>query len=262
MSVLDFRAAKQDGRKLVLTTCYDYPLARIIEESDVDAILVGDSVAMVVHGFPTTLAATMEMMELHTAAVARGAPTTMIVGDMPFLTFRRGVAHAMDCVERFMRAGANAVKLEGVEGHEDVIRHIVQSGVPVMGHLGLVPQSVNVLGGHRVQAREPDQADRLLDDARRLEDAGCFSVVLECVGVEAARRVTETLSISTIGIGAGPHVDAQVLVLHDLLGFDPAFRPKFVRRFGDGHAFVHDALARFVAAVRDGSFPDDQETYG
>lgn len=262
MTVLDFRAAKREGRRLALTTCYDHALARIIADTEVDAILVGDSVAMVVHGLPTTLGATMEMMELHTAAVARGAPDTMVIGDMPFLSFRRGIAHAMDCVERLLRAGARAVKVEGISGHEDVIRHIVESGVPVMGHLGLVPQSVNALGGHRVQAREPVQASRMLDDARRLEDAGCFSVVLECVGVEGARAVTEALAVPTIGIGAGPHVDGQILVLHDLLGLDPAFHPKFVRRFGDAHAFVHDALARYVAAVRDGGFPGEQESYG
>ncbi len=153
------------------------------------------------------------------------------------------------------------MKLEGVEGHQDVIRHIVRSGVPVMGHLGLVPQSVHALGGYRAQAREPGQASRLLDDARRLEDAGCFAVVLECVGVEAARRVTEALTVPTIGIGAGPHVDGQVLVVHDLLGLAPAFQAKFVRRFGDGHGFVADALARYVEAVRDGSFPDERESY-
>lgn len=261
MSVLDFHKARADGRKLVLTTCYDYPMARILSASDIDALLVGDSVAMVVHGHPSTLSATMEMMELHTAAVARGAPQKMIVGDMPFLTFRRGVDHALRCVEGLMRAGATAVKLEGVTGHEDVIEHIVQSGIPVMGHLGLIPQSVNALGGHRVQAREGGDIERLVADARRLEDLGCFSMVLECVGTEAARRVTGSIGIPTIGIGAGPHVDGQVLVLHDLLGFQSSVSPKFVRRFGDGAGFVADAIASFSKAVREGSFPTDKESY-
>lgn len=261
MSVLAFGQAKREGRKLALTTCYDYPMARIVAESDVDAVLVGDSVAMVVHGHRHTLAATVEMMTLHIAAVSRGAPEKLIVGDMPFLSFRRGLDRALECVEVFLRAGANAVKLEGVDGHEEIIHHIVQSGIPVMGHLGLIPQSVNSLGGFKVQARDAAAGERVLDEARRLQDLGCFSVVLECVGAETARRVTEALEIPTIGIGAGPDVDGQVLVLHDLLGFDRAFRPKFVRHFGDGHGFVREALARYVAAVREGSFPGTEETY-
>ena len=194
-SVLDFAAAKAAGRKISMVTCYDSSLARVLEASAIDCILVGDSAAMVVHGHPDTLAATVEMMALHTAAVRRGAPTRFIIGDLPFLSFRKGVPAALDAVGALMRAGAQAVKLEGVAGHEDVIAAIVGSGVPVMGHLGLTPQSVNALAGFRVQGRKDDDAARMVADARRLEELGCFSLVLECVPSALAARITRSVSI-------------------------------------------------------------------
>ncbi len=262
MNVREFTAAKDEGRKLTLVTCYDWWSARILDASPIDAILVGDSAAMIMHGHQTTIPATPEMMSAHIAAVARGAPGKFIIGDMPFPWHRKGVAAAMDVVDSFLTAGAHAVKLEGVEGHEDVVRGIVGSGVPVMGHVGLTPQSVNAFGGYRVQGRGEGALDRIVSEARRLEDAGCFSLVVEAVPVETGRAVTEAVSIPTIGIGAGPHTDGQVLVLHDLAGLQRDVKPKFVRTFGDGYGTILDAVSRFDAAVRDGSFPSDEESYG
>lgn len=260
-SVLDFAAAKAAGRKISMVTCYDSSLARVLESSAVDCILVGDSAAMVMHGQTDTLAATVELMALHTAAVRRGAPTRFLIGDMPFLSFRKGVPAALDAVAALMRAGAQAVKLEGVAGHEDVIEAIVGSGVPVMGHLGLTPQSVNALSGYRVQGRREDDAVRIVEDARRLEELGCFSIVLECVPSALGARITKALSIPTIGVGAGIHCDGQVLVLQDLLGLTGGHRPKFVRTYLDGNEVVRDAIDRFDRDVKQGAFPAAAESY-
>jgi 3-methyl-2-oxobutanoate hydroxymethyltransferase len=260
-SVLDFAAAKTAGPKISMVTCYDASLARMLEASSVDCILVGDSAAMVMHGHTDTLAATVELMALHTAAVRRGAPTRFLIGDLPFLSFRKGVPAALDAVAALMRAGAQAVKLEGVQGHEDVIEAIVGSGVPVMGHLGLTPQSVNALAGFRVQGRSEDDAARILADAKRIEELGCFSLVLECVPSALAAKITRTLSIPTIGIGAGPACDGQVLVLQDLLGFSNGFRPKFLRTYFDGFGQLRDAVDRFDRDVKQGSFPTAAESY-
>jgi 3-methyl-2-oxobutanoate hydroxymethyltransferase len=260
-SVLDFAAAKAAGRKISMVTCYDASLARMLEASRVDCLLVGDSAAMVMHGHPDTLAATVELMALHTAAVRRGAPTRFLIADLPFLSFRKGVPAALDAVAALMRAGAQAVKLEGVQGHEDVIVAIVGSGVPVMGHLGLTPQSVNALAGFRVQGRSEDDAVRIQADARRLEELGCFSLVLECVPAALAANITESLTIPTIGIGAGPDCDGQVLVLQDLLGFSNGFRPKFLRTYFDGFEQLKDAVDRFDRDVKQGTFPTAAESY-
>jgi 3-methyl-2-oxobutanoate hydroxymethyltransferase len=260
-SVLDFAAAKAEGRKISMVTCYDASLARVLEASHVDCLLVGDSAAMVVHGHTDTLGATVELMALHTAAVRRGAPTRFLVADLPFLSFRKGVAAALDAVAAMMRAGAQAVKLEGVDGHEDVIRAIVGSGVPVMGHLGLTPQSVNALAGFRVQGRSDDDAARILAESRRLEELGCFALVLECVPAALAARITRSLAIPTIGIGAGPDCDGQVLVLQDLLGLSNGFRPKFLRTYLDGFGQVRDAVDRFDHDVKAGAFPTAAESY-
>lgn len=260
-SVLDFAAAKAEARKISMVTCYDASLARVLEASAVDCLLVGDSAAMVMHGHPDTLAATVELMAMHTAAVRRGAPTRFLVADLPFLSYRKGVPAALDAVAAMMRAGAQAVKLEGVQGHEEVITAIVGSGVPVMGHLGLTPQSVNALAGFRVQGRSEDDAARILADARRLEELGCFSLVLECVPASLAAKITRALSIPTIGIGAGAECDGQVLVLHDLLGLSNGFRPKFLRTYFDGFGQVRDAVDRFDRDVKQGAFPAAAESY-
>ena len=260
-SVLDFAAAKAAGRKISMVTCYDAALARVLEASKVDCILVGDSAAMVMHGHADTLAATVELMALHTAAVRRGAPTRFLIADLPFLSFRKGIPAALDAVAAMMRAGAQAVKLEGVVGHEDVVEAIVGSGVPVMGHLGLTPQSVNALAGFRVQGRSEDDAARILEESKRLESLGCYSLVLECVPSALASRITHSLSIPTIGIGAGIDCDGQVLVLQDLLGLSNGHRPKFLRTYLDGFSQVRDAVDRFDQDVKQGSFPAAAETY-
>src|SRR5207237_6946525 len=182
---------RDEGRKISMVTCYDYSSARAVAESSIDCILVGDSLAMTMHGFPNTLSATISMMALHTAAVVRGAPSKFIVADLPFLSYRKGLKEAMDSVHDLMSAGAHAVKLEGVRGHTEIVRHIVDSGVPVMGHLGLTPQSVNLLGGMKVQARTASAVEILSSQASELEDAGCFPILLECVPSDAARTVTD-----------------------------------------------------------------------
>ncbi|HXI89635.1 MAG TPA: 3-methyl-2-oxobutanoate hydroxymethyltransferase [Blastocatellia bacterium] len=261
MNVLDFQKMKDEGRKISMVTCYDYSSARVVAESTVDCILVGDSVAMTMHGHPTTLSATTAMMALHTAAVARGAPSKFIVADLPFLSYRKGLKDAMDSVQELMTAGAHAVKLEGVRGHAEIVRHIVDSGVPVMGHLGLTPQSVNLLGGMRVQARTDAAVDLLASQAGELEQAGCFSLVLECVPCEVARRVTELLTIPTIGIGAGPNVSGQVLVYQDLLGLNPGFRPKFLRTYANAFEVIQEALDTYDRDVKGGDFPSERESY-
>lgn len=254
-SILEFARARQEARPIVLVTAYDVLMARIVAASEADAILVGDSVAMVVHGLPSTVHATLEMMCLHTAAVRRGAPDTVVIADMPFLAARRGLAAAVEAAGALMQAGATAVKIEGVAGHEDVVSHLVTSGIPVMGHLGLTPQSVNQLGGYRLQGRSPAEAAQLGADAHRLEKAGGFALVLECVPAALAARLTGELTIPTIGIGAGPDTSGQVLVLTDLLGLDASFRPRFARQYLEGHGAVLGALNHFARDVREARFP-------
>ncbi|MBV9533161.1 MAG: 3-methyl-2-oxobutanoate hydroxymethyltransferase [Bradyrhizobium sp.] len=261
MNVLDFQKMKNERRKISMVTCYDYSSARTVAESNIDCILVGDSLAMVMHGHPPTLSATTAMMALHTAAVARRAPAKFIVADLPFLSYRKGLKDAMDSVQELMSAGAHAVKLEGVRGHADIVRHIVESGVPVMGHLGLTPQSINLLGGMKVQARTDRAVEILAGQARELEEAGCFSLVLECVPSEAARKVTEFLKIPMIGIGAGPSVDGQVLVYQDVLGLIPGFKPKFLRVYANTFEVIQTALNAYDRDVKGGHFPSESESY-
>jgi 3-methyl-2-oxobutanoate hydroxymethyltransferase len=259
MNVLDFQKMKNEGRKISMVTCYDYSSARAVAGSNIDCVLVGDSLVMVMHGHPTTLSATTAMM--HTAAVARGAPAKFIVADLPFLSYRKGLKDAMDSVQELMSAGAHAVKLEGVRGHTEIVRHIVDSGVPVMGHLGLTPQSINMLGGMRVQARTDAAVEILSGQARELEDAGCFSLVLECVPSEAARKVTDLLKVPTIGIGAGRSVSGQVLVYQDVLGLNPGFKPKFLRTYADTFGVIVAALNAYDCDVKDEHFPSESESY-
>lgn len=260
-TVRDFATAHAEGRPISMVTCYDAWSARIIESSRVDCILVGDSAAMVMHGHDSTIPATTEMIASHVAAVRRGAPTKFVIGDFPFLAHRQGVAHAVAVADQLMKAGAQAIKIEGVRGHEKVIRDLVEAGVPIMGHLGLTPQSVHQLGGFRVQARDAEAARLLLEDARTLEGLGCFSLVLEAVPSAVAGEVTAALGIPTIGIGAGPETSGQVLVLHDLLGMDPSFQPRFVRRYLEGHELIQGALNDFADDVESRRFPAEEETY-
>jgi 3-methyl-2-oxobutanoate hydroxymethyltransferase len=256
-----FAAAKAAGAKIVMVTAYDTWSARLLADAPVDCLLVGDSAMMVVHGEKDTLGATPEIMEMHTRAVVRGAGGKFVVADMPFLAARKGEAHALDCAARLLRAGAHAVKIEGAQGHTHVIRHLVESGIPVMGHLGLTPQWVRGFGGFKVQARAPEHAGQLREDAAALEQAGAFALVLECIPRVLAAEVTSALRIPTIGIGAGAGCDGQVLVLHDLLGLNPDFRPRFARRFADGAGLVRGAAARFAEAVHAGDFPGKGEDF-
>lgn len=260
-AVHDFARFKAERRKISIVTAYDAWSARLVARSNVDAILVGDSLAMVVHGHPTTLAATVGLMALHTRAVARAAGGKFVIADMPFLSFRKGVRAAVKAVGALVRSGAQAVKLEGVDGHEAVIRRIVGSGVPVMGHIGMTPQSVNRFGGFRVQGRTGESAASLLRQARTLEELGCFAIVLECVPRELGARITAEVRIPTIGIGAGAGTDGQVLVLHDLLGLDGGLSPRFVRRYADGGRVLVDALNEYDADVKDARFPSIEESY-
>lgn len=255
MNVHDFIRCKQRNQKISMITCYDYGFAKIIQGTPVDIILVGDSVAMTVHGFPNTLSATVDMMVMHTAAVVRGAPAKFIVGDLPFMSYRKGLKSAMQAVEAIMRAGASAIKLEGCEGNIKIIQHIVESGVPVMGHIGLMPQSVFSLGGYKVQGKDSNSQKKLLEQALSLQKAGCFSLVLECVTEEVAQHISENLSIPTIGIGAGRYVDGQVLVLQDLLGLNSDFKPKFVKTYLAGEQLVTDAVNRYHQEVVAAIFP-------
>jgi len=260
-SSLDFARAKRARAPIVLVAAYDALMARIVAASEVDAILVGDSAAMVVHGHPSTVHATVEMMVTHVSAVRRGAPHLFVIADMPFLSVRRGLAAAVDGAGALMQAGANAVKIEGVAGHEEIIVHLVGSGIPVMGHLGLTPQAVNQLGGNRVQGRNARDAARLQADARLLEKQGAFSLVLECIPAALAAAVTDSVAIPTIGIGAGPGTSGQVLVLPDLLGLDADFRPRFARRYLDGHGAVLGALNGYARDVRAARFPAPEEAH-
>jgi len=261
MCVRDFLRAKLECRKLSMVTCYDYTFARLLSESAIDGILVGDSAAMVVHGHPSTLSMSVELMRLHTEAVARGAAGKFVIADMPFLSFRKGLGAALDAAHVLMTAGANAVKLEGVDGHEDVIQRMAQSGIPVMGHLGLQPQSVNAYGGFKVQGRSDESARDIVRQATALEELGAFAIVLECVPGNLAQEVSKALRIPTIGIGAGAGCDGQILVLQDLLGLNMDFRPRFARQFLDGASCVLDAVAHFDEAVKAGSFPATKESY-
>ncbi len=261
MNVLNFAKMKKKGDIISMVTAYDSTSAAIVQASDIDCILVGDSLAMTMYGYKSTLEASLQMMCLHIAAVRRGAPDAFIVGDMPFLSYRKGLTSAMDAVQAIMQAGANAVKLEGVVGSQSVISHIVDSGVPVMGHLGLVPQSVNSLGGYRVQGKGKSQEEVLLQQSLELQELGCFSLVLECVPASVGNLVSQQLQIPTIGIGAGNGCDGQVLVWQDLLGMNTQFQPKFVRKYLEGAKLMKEALNSFNKDVKSKNFPSQDEEF-
>lgn len=260
-TVLEFKARKAHGPKIVMVSAYTHWEARFLAASPVDCILVGDSLAVVLDGESQTFAATTEIMARHTAAVARGAGGKLVVADFPFLEARKGLVPAVECAAALLRAGAAAVKIEGIDGHEDVVRHLVQSGVPVMGHLGLTPQSAHALGGHKVQGKSDAAAADLLRQSRAVEAAGAFGLVLECVPAHVARDIAAALTIPTIGIGAGADTDGQVLVFHDLLGLNPGFNARFVRRFAEAGTAVEAGLGAYVEAVRSGVFPSKKESY-
>lgn len=261
-NVTGFKKRKSSGTPISMVTCYDAWSAKILDETEIDCLLVGDSLAVVMHGFDSTVHATIEMMELHVAAVARGSKNKFIVADMPFLSCSQGLQPAMAAVQRLMQAGAHAVKIEGAEHQLPIIQQIVEAGVPVMGHLGLTPQSIHNLGGHRVQGKDPATHQRIIKASKALEDAGCFALVLECVPNKLGDCVSKSIGIPTIGIGAGPLTDGQVLVLQDLIGSDPTFTPKFLRRYADSHALVGQSVQQFHQDVVSHDFPAPTESYG
>ena len=260
-SVLDFVKMKAQGEKITMLTCYDYTSARLLAETTVDCLLVGDSLAMTMHGLPTTVSASVDMMALHTAAVARGAPEKFILGDMPFLSYRQALSENIAAVHKIMQAGAHAIKLEGATGNLEFMAHLVESGVPVMGHLGLTPQSVYALGGYKVQGKTEVARAKLISDAKAIEAAGCFGLVLECVPAELAKLITATLSIPTIGIGAGKDTDGQVLVFQDFLGLNRDFKPKFVKAFVNAGELIQQGTQAFINEVKTGVFPEDAHSF-
>jgi 3-methyl-2-oxobutanoate hydroxymethyltransferase len=260
-TVCEFRKKKSAGEKITMVTCYDYTSAAILNKTSIDCLLVGDSVAMTMHGFRDTISATVEMMAMHTAAVVRGAKDKFIIGDLPFLSYRNALSENMAAVRALMQAGAHAVKLEGASGNAEFIAHLVHSGVPVMGHLGLTPQFVHQLGGYKVQGKTDDSAERILEEALALEKAGCFALVLECVPANVAEKISKKLKIPTIGIGAGNETDGQVLVFQDLLGLNTDFKPKFVRHFIDGAALLTQAVEDYAAAVKTKEFPAHEHSF-
>ncbi len=260
MNILDFAKRKQAKKPITMVTCYDYTLASILNETPVDCILVGDSAAMVMHGFDTTIPATTDMICFHLKSVAKGASSKFIVGDMPFMSYRKGELEAFETMERIIRSGACAVKLEGF-GNEEIVKKAVTSGIPVMGHLGLTVQQYHALGGFRIQGRNDKGARELLEGAKALEDAGAFAIVLECIPKDLAKEISESLSIPTIGIGAGPHVDGQVLVSTDLLGLTKDLNPKFSRQYLKGREIFSDAFNQFHSDVHEGCFPSIKESF-
>ena len=262
VTVPDVSASKRSGRKIVMLTAYDHPTAVILDHAGVDILLVGDSLGNNVLGYESTLPVTMEEMLHHTRAVTRGARRALVIGDMPYLSFQTGRHHAVRNAGRFLKeGGAAAVKIEGGRKRAALVRALLDAEIPVMGHIGLTPQSVHLMGGYRVQGKKIDQARALVDDAVALEEAGVFSLVLEGVPEGVGRAVTEAVSIPTIGIGAGRHCDGQVLVFHDLVGLGEAAPPKFVRRYARIGDEIASAVRRFIGDVRDGSFPSEAEIY-
>ncbi|MCX5770851.1 MAG: 3-methyl-2-oxobutanoate hydroxymethyltransferase [Candidatus Hydrogenedentes bacterium] len=260
VTALSLKARKQAGDKIVVLTAYDYPSAKILDECGVDIILVGDSCGMVVMGCPDTLSVTMDEMVHHTRMVSRGVKNSLLVADMPFLSYQISPQEALRNAGRFLaESGANAVKLEGsVDKFGESISAILRAGIPVMGHIGMTPQSVNQFGGFKVQGRGPESRARLREEARGLEDAGCFALVLECIPADLAAEITADVSIPTIGIGAGPSCDGQVLVLHDILGWGTT---RFCKTFGDVRSLMQDACAGFVEEVKAGKFPTKEHEF-
>jgi 3-methyl-2-oxobutanoate hydroxymethyltransferase len=253
---------KKAGEKIAALTAYDCTTAKLLDEAGVDVILVGDSAAMVILGYENTLPVSLEAMIMLTAAVARGRPSALVVGDMPFMSYQASVADAVRNAGRLVKeGGAEAVKLEGGRKVVPRITAVLDAGIPVMGHIGLTPQSVHALGGYRVQGKTDDTRERLLDDAAALDEAGCFSIVVEGVPWQLGQEITARISIPTIGIGAGPHCDGQVLVINDIVGYVDGRVPKFVRRYGDTKSVVRDAAENFVKDVKGGEYPSLDESY-
>ncbi len=261
-TVLDIQRMKAAGEKITVLTAYDYPFARLMDLAGIDMILVGDSVGSVVSGYDNTLPVTMDEMIYHTRAVVRGSSSAFIIADMPFLSYQIDLVEARRNAGRLIKeGGAQAVKLEGGENVAATIRAIVDMDIPVVGHIGLTPQSIHRMGGYRVQGKEDEQARQLLADARAVQEAGAFALVLEGIPAPLAQLITAELDIPTIGIGAGAHCDGQVLVIHDILGLCEKYSPKFVKRYADVSATISQGIADYIREVKDGVFPGDEHSF-
>lgn len=262
ITILDIQKMKLTGEKIAVLTSYDYPLTRIMSDAGVDMVLVGDSAGVVVAGHDNTLPVTLDDMIYHTRAVCRANPKPLVVTDMPFLSYQVDLRDARLAAGRLVKeGGAEAVKLEGGVNVAETIRAIVAMDIPVVGHIGLTPQSIHRMGGYRVQGKKEEQADRLMEDARAVEEAGAFALVLEGIPQRLARRITEELAIPTIGIGAGPHCDGQVLVIHDILGLCEKYSPKFVKRYAELKPVIAGAVTSYVREVKEGTFPDEEHSF-
>lgn len=261
-TVLTFKEAKKKGEKLTMLTAYDYTTAKIVDESGINSILVGDSLGMVMLGYEDTLSVTMDDMIHHTKAVAKGAKNSLVIGDMPFMSYNTGIRDAVINAGRLMSEGrANCVKLEGGREICDVIKAIVQAKIPVCGHLGLTPQALNALGGFKVQGKDEESAKNIIEDAIAIQEAGAFAIVLECIPSALAKKITEILEIPTIGIGAGPDCDGQVLVYQDMLGLYSDFTPKFVKKFANVGEVMRDGIKSYIKSVENGSFPEEKHCF-
>jgi 3-methyl-2-oxobutanoate hydroxymethyltransferase len=253
---------KKKGRKIVALTAYDYTMARLVDDAGVDLILVGDSLGNVIQGLDSTIPVTLEEIIYHSRAVRRAISRPHLVGDMPFMSYQVSSEKALENAGRLMKeGGVQSIKLEGGRDVAPAVTLMTRAGIPVMGHLGLTPQSVHTLGGYRVQGRDDEAARTILEDARILQDAGIYALVLECVPERLAKEITNALEIPTIGIGAGRHCDGQILVMHDMLGLNQEFKPRFVRRFAELGAEAVSAFEDYAASVREGSFPNAEETF-
>lgn len=262
ITVNDFIKKKIDARKISMITAYDYPFAVVADEAGVDAVLVGDSLAMVVQGLENTLPVTMEEMLYHTRMVSRGVRNAMVIGDMPFMSYQAGVAEAVKNAGRFLKeAGAAAVKLEGGAEVTEQIRAMSRADIPVMAHIGLTPQAIHRMGGYKIQGKTDEAARRLIDEAHSVEDAGAFALLLEAIPMSLAKSITEAISIPTIGIGAGPHCDGQVLVLHDVIGLFERFLPKFAKRYVNLKDEALSAVRTFREEVESGAFPSEEQSF-
>jgi 3-methyl-2-oxobutanoate hydroxymethyltransferase len=261
MTIPDLHRCKRDKKKVIVVTAYDALFARLLEQAGIDVLLVGDSLGVVVQGKANTLSVTMEDMLYHTRLVAGAAQRSLVIGDMPFMSYQAGKEEALRNAGRFLQAGAHAVKLEGGAAMVDRIEAMTQVGIPVFGHLGMTPQSVHQYGGYKVQGKNAERAKTIVSDAKALEQAGAAAIVLEAIPAALAKTITEQLTIPTIGIGAGPHCDGQVLVLYDLLGLFDEFTPKFVKPYAHLRADALQALRRYKEEVEQGKFPSDSESY-
>ncbi len=261
-TIHDFLKKKNDGKKITMLTAYDYPFAKIVDDAGIDAILVGDSLGMVVQGNENTLPVTMDEMIYHTKIVSRTVKNAMVIGDMPFMSYQTSVADAVGNAGRFLKeAGATAVKLEGGASVTEQIRAMSRSDIPVMAHIGLTPQSIHRMGGYKVQGKSEDAAKQLLEEAHKVEDAGAFALLLEAIPMGLAETISKELTIPTIGIGAGPHCDGQILVLHDVIGLFDRFVPKFVKQYANLREDALKAITTFREEAEKGIFPSDEQSF-